>query len=69
MCIRDRVEALKRPFQRGDAARGGTPGSGLGLAIVERIATAEGARLSLLPREGGGLVARVSWSTPAPPLA
>jgi len=57
----DRVEALKRPFQRGDAARGGTPGSGLGLAIVERIATAEGARLSLLPREGGGLVARVAW--------
>ncbi|MCF8206609.1 MAG: HAMP domain-containing protein [Methylotenera sp.] len=56
-----RVEALKRPFQRGDAARGGTPGSGLGLAIVERIATAEGARLSLLPREGGGLVARVAW--------
>lgn len=57
----DRVEALKRPFQRGDAARGGAPGSGLGLAIVERIAAAEGARLSLLPREGGGLVARVQW--------
>jgi len=56
-----RVDALKRPFQRGDEARGGAPGSGLGLAIVERIARAEGARLQLLPREGGGLVARVSW--------
>lgn len=57
-----RVDELKRPFQRGDAARGGKPGSGLGLAIVERIARAEGARLQLLAREGGGLVARVSWA-------
>ena len=56
-----RVDELKRPFQRGDTARGGKPGSGLGLAIVERIARAEGARLQLLAREGGGLVARVSW--------
>lgn len=56
-----RVGELKRPFQRGDAARGGKPGSGLGLAIVERIARAEGAELQLLPRDGGGLVARVSW--------
>jgi two-component system osmolarity sensor histidine kinase EnvZ len=56
-----RVDDLKRPFQRGDAARGGKPGSGLGLAIVERIARAEGATLQLLPRDGGGLVARVSW--------
>lgn len=56
-----RVDELKRPFQRGDVARGGRPGSGLGLAIVERIARAEGAELRLLPRDGGGLVARVSW--------
>lgn len=56
-----RVDELKRPFQRGDAARGGKPGSGLGLAIVERIAKAEGAQLSLLARDGGGLVARVQW--------
>lgn len=58
-----RVDKLKRPFQRGDAARGGTPGSGLGLAIVERIARTEGAELKLLPRDGGGLVARVQWLT------
>jgi two-component system osmolarity sensor histidine kinase EnvZ len=56
-----RVEALKQPFRRGDEARGSTPGSGLGLAIVERIARAEGATLQLLPRDGGGLVARVQW--------
>lgn len=56
-----RVDELKRPFQRGDAARGGQPGSGLGLAIVERIARAEGATLTLLARDGGGLVARVGW--------
>lgn len=58
-----RVDELKRPFQRGDAARGGKPGSGLGLAIVERIARSEGAQLLLLPRDGGGLVARVQWLT------
>jgi len=58
-----RVDELKRPFQRGDAARGGKPGSGLGLAIVERIARSEGATLQLLPRDGGGLVARVQWPT------
>lgn len=61
-----RVDALKRPFQRGDAARGGVPGSGLGLAIVERIARSEGAQLSLQPRDGGGLVARVQWPLSAP---
>ena len=57
-----RVDELKRPFRRGDASRGSSPGSGLGLAIVERIARVEGAQLQLLPREGGGLVARVGWS-------
>lgn len=60
-----RVNELKRPFQRGDTARGGKPGSGLGLAIVERIVRAEGAQLSLLPRDGGGLVARVAWPAAA----
>lgn len=52
------VDQLKQPFQRGDAARS-QPGSGLGLAIVERIAHAHGARFDLLPRTGGGLIARV----------
>jgi two-component system osmolarity sensor histidine kinase EnvZ len=41
-----------------DAARS-TSGTGLGLAIVDRIAKMHGGRVQLLPREGGGLRARV----------
>jgi two-component system osmolarity sensor histidine kinase EnvZ len=54
------VERLKRPFTRLDTARSGAGGSGLGLAIVERVARAHGGTLELLPREGGGLVARLT---------
>ncbi|MCE1242655.1 ATP-binding protein [Oryzomicrobium sp.] len=53
------AEALKRPFMRGDSARGGVSGTGLGLAIVDAAARAHGGRLDLLPREGGGLRARI----------
>lgn len=59
----ERVERLMRPFERGEAARSGPSGSGLGLAIADRIARGEGARLSLRPRDGGGLVARLDWPT------
>nr|WP_297350344.1 ATP-binding protein [uncultured Caldimonas sp.] len=59
-----RAEALMQPFARGDRARGEADGAGLGLAIVERIARANGARLQLLAREGGGLTARVVWTLP-----
>jgi two-component system osmolarity sensor histidine kinase EnvZ len=55
------VERLKRPFTRLDQARSGR-GSGLGLAIVDRVARAHGGSLELLPREGGGLVARLALS-------
>ena len=57
----DEVERLKQPFTRLETARSGKGGSGLGLAIVERIARMHGGALDLLPREGGGLVARVTF--------
>jgi two-component system osmolarity sensor histidine kinase EnvZ len=54
------VEHLKQPFTRRDEARSGLSGAGLGLAIVTRVATVHGGRLELLPRDGGGLEARVT---------
>jgi two-component system osmolarity sensor histidine kinase EnvZ len=56
----EQVERLKQPFQRLETARSGKGGSGLGLAIVDRIARMHGGRFDLLPREGGGLIARLS---------
>ena len=52
------VERMLQPFTRLDTARSGS-GTGLGLAIVDRIAGMHGGRVCLLPREGGGLRARV----------
>ena len=52
------LESLKKPFVRGDNCAG-IGGAGLGLAIVERIARLHGGVLTLLPREGGGLHARI----------
>jgi two-component system osmolarity sensor histidine kinase EnvZ len=61
----EQVERLKRPFARGDPARSGVAGAGLGLAIVERIARLHSGTLELLPRPGGGTIARVSVPVPA----
>lgn len=54
----DQVERMLQPFTRLDSARSGA-GTGLGLAIVDRIARMHGGEIKLLPREGGGLQARV----------
>jgi two-component system osmolarity sensor histidine kinase EnvZ len=62
------AERLKQPFTRLDVARGTADGSeggaqggsGLGLAIVDRIAHQHGGSFDLLPRPGGGLIARLS---------
>ena len=64
----DQVERLKQPFTRASAARsneGNVAGAGLGLAIVERIARLHGGTFDLLPRDGGGTLARVAIPTPA----
>jgi two-component system, OmpR family, osmolarity sensor histidine kinase EnvZ len=64
------VERLKQPFTRAGEARArddGAAGAGLGLAIVDRIARLHGGSLDLLPREGGGTIARVTL--PAAALA
>ena len=52
------AERMLQPFTRLDTARSGS-GTGLGLAIVDRIARMHRGRVKLLPREGGGLRARV----------
>ena len=58
------AERMLQPFTRMDTARS-TSGTGLGLAIVDRIARLHGGRIKLMPREGGGLRARVELA-PSP---
>ena len=60
------AERLKQPFTRAGEARtrvDGAAGAGLGLAIVDRIARLHGGRFDLLPRAGGGTIARVILPT------
>ncbi|MDP2810779.1 MAG: ATP-binding protein [Rhodocyclaceae bacterium] len=65
------VERMKRPFARLEVARTNAAGAGLGLAIVDRIARSHNGRLDLLPRQGGGLIARLVLrpSNPLPTIA
>lgn len=54
----DQLEKVFRPFYRMEASRSQvTGGSGLGLAIVRQLADANGWRVSLANRPGGGLEA------------
>lgn len=62
-------ERLKRPFTRLDSARGDASGTGLGLAIVECIARLHDGHLELLPRPGGGLIARLHLALATSPSA
>jgi two-component system osmolarity sensor histidine kinase EnvZ len=58
------VEKAFRPFHRLETARGnGMGGSGLGLAIARQLAVKHGWTIELLPRDGGGTVARVGLPT------
>ena len=55
----DAAKATDR-FYRGTAARRMFPsGSGLGLAIADRIVGLHGGKMALVPRAGGGTIARV----------
>lgn len=64
------IERLKKPFTRANEARAradGVAGAGLGLAIVDRIARLHGGSFDLLPREGGGTIARMRLPAADPP--
>jgi two-component system osmolarity sensor histidine kinase EnvZ len=56
----DQLEPVFRPFHRVESSRSTTTGgSGLGLAVVRQLAQANGWKVSLENRPGGGLAARV----------
>ena len=56
----DQLEAVFRPFHRVEGSRSPvTGGFGLGLAVVRQLAKANGWRVSLVRRDGGGLEAWV----------
>lgn len=59
----DRARLLQ-PFQRSESSRSrATGGIGLGLAVAANVARRHGGELLLLPREGGGLIARLLLET------
>ena len=65
----DQMDAVFRPFHRVETSRSATTGgSGLGLAIVRQLADANGWRVTLENRDGGGLAAWLDIP-PDPPRA
>ena len=57
------VAVLVEPFRRAGAQRMHSEGQGLGLSIVDAIVAAHGGTLHLTARDGGGLDARVEFSS------
>jgi len=56
----EKLDTVFRPFQRLESARSErTGGSGLGLAIAQQLALKHSWTIQLLPRDGGGTVARL----------
>ena len=57
----EEVEAVFRPFHRLPSGNGqAAGGSGLGLAIANQLALKHNWKIQLLPRQGGGTVAKLS---------
>ncbi|MFN3931170.1 MAG: ATP-binding protein [Brevundimonas sp.] len=56
----DELEAVFEPFHRGERSRNReTGGAGLGLTVARQAARAHGGDVVLIPRDGGGLTARL----------
>jgi two-component system osmolarity sensor histidine kinase EnvZ len=62
------IERIKRPFARGDQARGQAKGAGLGLAIVDRIVKRLGGQWRIANRPQGGLTVTLELPLQAPGL-
>jgi two-component system osmolarity sensor histidine kinase EnvZ len=57
----DQVQEVFRPFHRLETARNSkTGGTGLGLAIAQKLANKNNWTIELIPREGGGTIAKLS---------
>jgi signal transduction histidine kinase len=54
------VPSLFEPFRRLRDRVGSANGTGLGLSIVRSVARAHGGAVTAVPRDGGGLVVRVT---------
>ncbi|MDH5389251.1 MAG: ATP-binding protein, partial [Gammaproteobacteria bacterium] len=57
----DQLDAVFQPFHRLEQSRSThTGGSGLGLSIAQQLASANGCKVELIPRDSGGICARIT---------